>query len=171
MKSILSFLLVFTTLSLYAQETTLKAGYIDVEFVINMMPEAQVANEALEGYYDQLLTELEKEYATLEKMEKQFDSLAALPNPSKIKLQLLGEKIQMGYTSLQELQYAAEEEINNKELELFEPIYAKVDIALKAVATREGFDVVHRIESLAFANEKTMTDLSDMVIEEVKKEE
>jgi outer membrane protein len=170
MKSYLTLLLLVLSLGLFAQGT-LKSGYIDVEYVISMMPETETANKALEGYYNQLLEELEKEYAELEKMENQFDSLAALADPPRIKLQLLGEKIQMGYTSLQDLQIAAEEEITEKELELFEPIYNKVDSALKSVATTEGYDVVYRIESLAFANEETMFDLSDMVIEALTKEE
>jgi hypothetical protein len=39
------------------------------------------------------------------------------------------------------------------------------------VATREGYDVVYRIESLAFANDETLFDLSKMVIDEAMKEE
>jgi outer membrane protein len=152
----------------FTQAQAQKMGYIDVEYVVSQMPEAVTAGEALENYYNQLIETLNDEYTNLEKMEGQFDSLAALDNPPRVKLQMLGEKINMGYQSLQEMQVAAEEEISNKELQLYEPIYEKVDKSLKAYAEREGFDLIYRIESLAFANEESLIDISDAVIEEAK---
>lgn len=162
------FILICVIAFAFTQTEAQKMGYIDVEYVVSQMPEAVAAGEALENYYNQLIETLNEEYTNLEKMEGQFDSLAALDNPPRVKLQMLGEKINMGYQSLQEMQVAAEEEISNKELQLYEPIYEKVDKSLKAYAEREGFDLVYRIESLAFANEESLIDISEAVIEEAE---
>ncbi len=143
----------------------LKHGFIDVEYVVSKLPETEVAASALEGYYQQLLSALEVEYTNIGLMEVEFDSLSSLPEPPRVRLQLLAEKIQMSYLSLEEMQTSAEEELVEKEVELYAPIYDKVDQSLKIVAKEQGYDMVYTIESLVYVNEERITDITYDVLE------
>ncbi|KOH46549.1 OmpH family outer membrane protein [Sunxiuqinia dokdonensis] len=115
---------------------TLKFAHIDSQALIEAMPEAKAAQASIEkeakGLEDQMGA-LQKEYQTkLADLSDNQDSLTEIVYQSKVEdLQGLQQRIQNFNSS-------AQQRLQQKQGELMQPIFAKANETIEAVAKEQG---------------------------------
>lgn len=143
MKKILGILLIavlVTVSSAFAQKTDYKFGHINSNELLSVMPERDSARIELQSYSQMLQQEMEAmqtEYQNkvntyLEKQEAYSD----LVKQSK------ETEIQEMQRRVQEFQATAQQDYQQKEAEIFQPIMDKARAAIEKVAKANGFTYV-----------------------------
>jgi outer membrane protein len=146
------------TLSTYAQKS--KFGHVDSNSIFSVMPERDQAQKAVEEYARALesqLQELYKEYeAKLASYEVERDSYS-----SSIK-QLKEEEIMNLQQRIQSFQSRAQQDLQNKEVELLEPIYNKIKDAIKIVGEEKTLMYVFDASTLLYFSAESVDVTSDV---------
>lgn len=150
-------LLIFVTFTGIAQ--SFKFGHINSEELIQALPEFDSANASLESFRKELINYLELMSVELnnksDAYSKEQSNLTALVRQTKEQeLVDLNRKIQ-------EFQANAQEQLQNKQVELYQPIYNKVDKAIKDVGKENGFVYVFDVAkgSLLYFDETRSTNV------------
>lgn len=139
MKKLVIALLLAMPLGLFAQQN-LKIGYINKQELLTAMPESATAMKALEDMNLKYITEgkkLEEEFQRkYQEYAEQADTLdAAIRKYKENELARLQQ-------SIQEFSKSADETLKKKQQELFVPIIAKMDEAIKKVGDQNGFTFI-----------------------------
>lgn len=139
MKKLVIALLLAMPLGLFAQQN-LKIGYINKQELLTTMPESATAMKALEDMNLKYITEgkkLEEEFQRkYQEYAEQVDSLdAAIRKYKENELARLQQ-------SIQEFTKSADETLKKKQQELFVPIIAKMDDAIKQVGDQNSFTYI-----------------------------
>jgi outer membrane protein len=134
---IIAFGIIFTVAGLNANAQTLKFGHINSEELIQAMPEFDTATIKLEKFRKELINalelmsvELNNKNAAYEKDSKNYTDI--------VKQTKEQELIDMN-RRIQEFQTNAQTQMQEKQVELFQPVYGKVDKAIKDVGKENGF--------------------------------
>lgn len=148
MKNLLkSFAIVALILSVGTVMAQQKVGHINSGALLQAMPEVKTADATFETF------RLEK-VGALEGMEKERqakittyqDKYKTLSEANKeslgLELDNLGQEIQVIADRIEEMNQKAQEEMGKKREELYQPILAKAEVAVQAVAKAEGFAYV-----------------------------
>ena len=143
MKKILGILLIavlVTVSSAFAQKADYKFGHINSNELLSVMPERDSARIELQSYSQMLQQEMEAtqmEYQTKVNtyLEKQ-DTYSDLVKQSK------ETEIQEMQRRVQEFQATAQQDYQQKEAEIFQPIMDKAQAAIEKVAKANGFTYV-----------------------------
>ncbi len=151
-------LVVFVSFTGMAQN--MKFGHINSDELVQALPEFDSASAQLEKYRQELINYLELMQVELnnksDSYQKESKSLTDLVRTTKEQeLVDLNRKIQ-------EFQASAQENLQNKNIELFQPIYAKVDKAIKDVGKENGFVYIFTVgqgSSLLFFDETKSTNI------------
>lgn len=121
--------------SLKAQ--SFKFGHINSDELIQSMPEYDSATVKLEKYRKELVNALELmqvEYNTkTEAYQKEIKTLSDVVKQTK------EQEIMDMQKRIQDFQTNAQTQLQNKQTEVFQPIYTKVDKAIKDVGKENGF--------------------------------
>lgn len=137
-----SVLMVFFLSFAFYQAQAQKIGYINSQEVIAIMPEVKEANSSLETYNTQLQKRAEQMYKALEtkatNLQAKKDGGEVSPKQLEIELAALQQEEQ----KLVEFQSKSQGEIANKQAELLEPILAKVQVAIDAVAEAGAYTYI-----------------------------
>jgi outer membrane protein len=127
----------FTVAGLNANAQTFKFGHINSEELLQAMPEFDTANVKLEKFRKELVNalelmsvELNNKNAAYEKESKNYTEI--------VKQTKQQELIDMN-KRMQDFQTNAQTQMQEKQAELFQPVYAKVDKAIKDVGKENGF--------------------------------
>ncbi|MDL2262010.1 OmpH family outer membrane protein [Bacteroidales bacterium OttesenSCG-928-I21] len=151
-KIIFTILVVVLTLSTYAQKG--KFGHVDSNSIFAEMPERNQVQKAIEDYARSLenqMQELYKEYETkLTAYETEKDSYS-----SSVK-QLKEEEIMNLQQRIQSFQARAQQDLQNKELELFEPITEKIKTAIKEVGEEKALIYVFDTAGLLYYSSESV---------------
>ena len=157
-------LFVFAGNSVMAQ--SFKFGHINSDELIQALPEFDSANVKLEAYRKELINYLELMSVELnnksDAYNKEMKNLTDLVKQTKeTELVDLNRKIQQFQTD-------AQEKLQQKQVELFQPVYAKVDKAIKDVGKENGFLYVFDISkgSLLYFDDTKSTNV--MVLAKAK---
>ncbi len=134
---ILTLGIIFTVAGLNANAQTLKFGHINSEELIQALPEFDTATVKLEKFRKELINalelmsvELNNKNAAYEKDSKNYTDI--------VKQTKEQELIDMN-RRIQEFQNNAQTQMQEKQVELFQPVYGKVDKAIKDVGKENGF--------------------------------
>lgn len=126
-----------------------KQGYIDVNDVISVMPEAAVADNEINQFQAALSQQGASLLKQLNELDSVFsaDSLKYSPSLKEIKRK---DMVNL-YQKFTTLQQSAKQQIQQKQNDLLEPIQAKAVAAIKAVATENKYTYVFDTQSLIIA--------------------
>ncbi len=128
-------LLVFAGNSAMAQ--SFKFGHINSEELITALPEFDSANVKLEAYRKELINYLELMSVELNNKSDSYNK--ELKNLTDLVKQTKEQELIDLNRKIQEFQTNAQEKLQAKQVELFQPVYAKVDKAIKDVGKENGF--------------------------------
>lgn len=128
-----------------------KTGYISLDQVVYLMPEVRKIDSTLQRFQ---ADSLNPQFAYLVSEYNRKDSLAngkdSLKTAAPVRAQMRQELEQMAY-QIQNWQGIVQNEMQAKQNELLQPIYAKVMNALNAVAKESGYSYVYNMEALLVA--------------------
>ena len=148
-----SLLIAFLTFSIFASAQT-KVGTIDTDYILSQMPEMESVNKGLETYDKELQQDFQanvKQYDTLVKTyQANAESLAAeARQESESKIIELENQIKQFRQRAQLMMQMRRNELTN-------PLYKKIDAAMRAVIDEEGFtQILHAGgNSIAFSAEE-----------------
>ena len=145
--------------SLYAQ----KFARINLQEVIFSMPEFAKMQTDLESFSKELGEQLEAIQVEFNNKAAEFQKNRATMNESvrNLKEQEL-QQLQPRYMDFQQI---AQQDIDKKQGELFQPIHLKAAEAVKKVAMAGGYTAVFdtSANSLAYFNESTVVDIAPAV--------
>ena len=150
-------LLVFMGNSAVAQ--SFKFGHINSEELITAMPDFDSANVKLEAYRKELINYLELMSVELNNKSDAYNK--ELKNLTDLVKQTKEQELIDLNRKIQEYQTNAQEKLQQKQVELFQPVYAKVDKAIKDVGKENGFLYVFDISkgSLLYFDETKSTNV------------
>lgn len=146
--------LLLCTATLQAQ-TAPKYGHMNLGNLLESLPETKTANDKLKTYADQLtakddsLTKAFQEAYT--KLETEYNSGVLTP----VQSQQRQAELQKQQEAIQKFEQEAQQMVASHRDELLKPILAKIDTAIKAVATENGYLMIFDTSSgvMLFAND------------------
>ncbi|MCJ7447522.1 MAG: OmpH family outer membrane protein [Bacteroidales bacterium] len=150
----LLFLFAFT-----GQAQNFKFGHINSDELIRAMPEFDSATKQLEAFQQELINNLE--LMTVELNNKTDAYQKESKNLTDIVKQTKEQELYDMNRRIQEFQTNAQELLQNKNVELFQPIYTKVDKAIKDVGKENSFVYVFDVAkgSLLYFDETKSTNV------------
>lgn len=144
----------------YVNAQTLKFAHIDSQALIQIMPEMKTAQAEIEkqatGLEDQMAA-MQKEYqAKLADLSDKQDSLTEIVRQAKIEdLQNLQQRIQSFNTM-------AQQQLQQKQSEIMQPIFTKANETIEAVAKEQGVIYVFDTNAVLYKSNESI-DLLPLV--------
>jgi len=130
-------LLTVFTQTAFSQTTSIKVGHINSLELLSLMPEVKTADEKIQAEAKALETQFNtmmKEYqAKRSEIESQFEQMDELIKETKIK------ELQDTEQRIGKFELDAQEKVAKKREELYKPITAKANDAIKAVADANSY--------------------------------
>jgi outer membrane protein len=159
MKRILGLITIVILTALTTEAQTLKFGHINSEELIQAMPEFDSANIKLENLQKELTNTLELMSVELNNKSEAYNKESK--NLTDIVRQTKEQELVDLNRRIQEFQTNASTQLQNKQVELLQPIYSKVDKAIKDLGKENGFIYVFDISrgSLLFYDETKSTNV------------
>ncbi len=117
-----------------------KTGYVDLQELMQMMPEYKKANTDMEAFGKSLEDELKKMSEEFQKKVAEFQKVEkTLSEPIR---EVKQKELQDMQTRIQEFQQSAQENVRKKESELLKPIIEKAKNAISQVAKEGGYSYI-----------------------------
>jgi outer membrane protein len=159
MKRILGLITIVILTAFTTEAQTLKFGHINSEELIQAMPEFDSANIKLENLQKELTNTLELMSVELNNKSEAYNKESK--NLTDIVRQTKEQELVDLNRRIQEFQTNASTQLQNKQVELLQPIYSKVDKAIKDLGKENGFIYVFDISrgSLLFYDETKSTNV------------
>ena len=120
-----------------AMAQSFKFGHINSDELIQSMPEYDSATKKLDSYRKELVNALE--LMTVELNTKNEAYQKESKNLSDIVKQTKEQELMDMNKRIQDFQTNAQTQLQNKQTEVFQPIYARVDKAIKDVGKDNGY--------------------------------
>jgi outer membrane protein len=155
----LSIILIIAGQSLGAQN--FKFGYINRDELLKAMPDYDSANVKLENLRKELVSQLAS-------MQGEFSDKTTAFNNAGNNLSDVVRKNKEGELKdlnnrIQLFQVKANQQINDKNAELIQPILAKAEKAIKDVAKEQGFTLVFDVGVLYYFDEKKSINMLPLI--------
>jgi len=151
-------LLMGTTASIQAQ--TLKFGHIDLQALIQVMPESKTAQTEMTNFqgdieeiFGGMQTELQQKYTEFEQLGE-----AA----SEVKRNAKITEIQDLQQRIENYRNTAQQQIQQKQAEVLQPIYEKAQNAVEEVAKEQGLIYVFDVNAVLYKSNQSV-DLLPLV--------
>lgn len=142
-----------------------KIGYFDENYVVSQLPAYKSAQEEMKNYQQQIQNaiqekqqEMQTKYEDFMTKQQNGSLTPALADSKRKELQSLEQQ-------LRSLQQGAQQDVVQKEGELLNPIYEKVQTTITEVAKANGYDYVLRAE-FVYAKIKA-NNISDLVLKKM----
>jgi outer membrane protein len=120
-----------------AMAQNFKFGHINSDELIQSMPEYDSATVKLEKFRKELVNALELMQVELNTKSDAYQKESK--NLSDIVKQTKEQELMDMQKRIQDFQTNAQSQLQNKQTEVFQPIYAKVDKAIKDIGKENGF--------------------------------
>lgn len=130
-----------------------KFGTVDTDAIFKLMPERVAAEEQFTEFSNAYKAELQRLNEQMDKEYADFQALADT-NPIKATRQRSLEDLQ---ARIQHFYESAQREMDAKRTELMQPIYDRIDEAVKLVGTEQGFTIIFPVGAVNF----TAPDVAD----------
>jgi len=159
MKRFIGILALIVFMASTGQAQNMKFGHINSDELIRALPEFDTANANLEKFRKDLVNALELMSVELNNKSDAFNKESK--NYTEIVRQTKEQELIDMNRRIQEFQANAQEQLQNKQVELFQPIYTKVDKAIKDVGKENGFLYVFDVAkgSLLYFDETKSTNV------------
>jgi outer membrane protein len=146
-----------------AMAQTLKFGHINSDELIQLMPEYDSATVTLERFRKELINALELMSVEFNNKNEAYQKDSK--NLSDIVKQTKEQELVDMQKRIQDFQNNAQTQLQTKQSEVFQPIYAKVDKAIKDVGKENGFLYVFDIAkgALLYYDETKSTNILALV--------
>ena len=156
-KLVILFILMSTFQAVNAQ----KYGYLNKEELYKSIPEydsATVQVDKLRNEYENMLSSMQAEYSSKTTSLNNESAIISdyIRQTRQDELKNLGVRIQL-------FSIKANAQLEEKKNQLFQPIITRVDNAIKAVATEQGFIFVIDSGQMLFTDEKKCTNILPLV--------
>ena len=150
-------LVIFVATAGYSQ--SMKFGHINSDELIQALPEFDTATVKLEKFRKELINALE--LMTVELNNKNDAYTKEQKNLTDIVRQTKEQELFDLNKRIQDFQQNAQTQLQEKQVELFQPIYTKVDKAIKDVGKENGFVYVFDVAkgSLLYFDETKSTNI------------
>jgi len=137
-----------------ANAQTLKFGHIDLNALIQVMPERATAEQEFnkfQGELEDILGEMQKDYQTkLGEFEQMGNDVSEIKKNAKVaEIQDIQQRIQ-NYSS------TAQQQLQQKNNEVMKPIYDKATNAIAEVAKEQGLIYVFEVNSLLYKSNQSV---------------
>lgn len=157
--------LLFTANIANAQQ---KFAHLNSAVIIEAMPEVKTARTQLEAYQKTKQADIEKmisEYQTKLKAAQDKEKTMSEANKEAVgkELQVMGAELQDLEKRITDARTKAQQELEAKNAELFNPIQVKADAAIKAVSKEKGFSYVFDTANQALIYWDGGDDITDAV--------
>jgi len=145
-----------------AMAQSFKFAHINSDELIQAMPEFDSANVKLEKFRKELVNALELMSVELNNKNDAYQKEAK--NLTDIVKQTKEQELYDMNKRIQDFQTNAQTQLQQKQAELFQPVYAKVDKAIKDVGKENGFIYVFDVAkgSLLYFDEAKSTNIMAM---------
>ncbi len=157
MKRIIGIAALVILVATTAQSQNLKFGHINSDELIQIMPEFDSANAQLETFRQELINALE--LMTVELNNKSDAYNKESKNLTEVVRQTKEQELVDLNRRIQDFQANAQEQLQNKNIELFQPIYTKVEKAIKDVGKENGFLYIFNTGSLLYFDGSKSVDV------------
>lgn len=144
-----------------ASGQNLKFGHINSDELIQAMPEFDSANKQLESFRNDLLNALE--LMTVDFNNKNDTYQKDLKTYTEVVRQTKEQELIDANRRIQEFQNNAQTQMQEKQAELFQPIYNKADQAIKEIGKEQGLVYVFDIKGLLYFDATKSTDILALV--------
>ncbi|MDX9904951.1 MAG: OmpH family outer membrane protein [Bacteroidales bacterium] len=151
MKNILLFVMVIalsTVMSAGFGQVNAKLGYIDSNELLELMPGKDSIQTALQDYQKTLETQLQTMYAEYQTKVQDYQTNSR--TMSDIIRQTKEKELADLETRIQTFQQQADTDLQNKQVELLQPLLDKAKNAINAVAKENGYTYIFDVGTGAF---------------------
>jgi outer membrane protein len=165
MKRVTGLIVVILFVSLLSQQAAaqnLKFAHINSEELIRAMPEFDSANAKIEKFRQDLVNNLELMSVELNNKNEAYSKESK--NLTDIVRQSKEQEILDLQRRIQEFQTNAQQQLQDEQVKLFQPVYTKADKAIKDVGKENGFLYVFDISkgSLLYFDETKSSNILDL---------
>lgn len=149
-------------LPMMASAQTLKVGIVDVDEIVQKLPDYTDAQNKL----SETSKKYEDEYAKLnEEMKRRYDELEKMPEDE---LQAIKERkikdFQEYQLKIQQFEQSATQELSKFQQDLMAPIYQKVQNAIESVGKESGYSLIEaKISQLVLYYSDPVVDITNEV--------
>ncbi|TDG95682.1 OmpH family outer membrane protein [Cardinium endosymbiont of Culicoides punctatus] len=152
--------------------SALKIGYVDLRHVYNNLPEAQKKNAEMQSFQKQLENQLQSKLSDYhEKVENCRQQESTLTEAQKKQISLELNKLQSVIQELDEQKYI---KIDRKYKEIIAPIQNRIQEAIHKISEQHNYSIVLNqaidVSPIILFAQKSF-DISELILEELKKEE
>jgi len=161
MKRIIGIAALVILVAIAGQSQNLKFGHANSDELIQALPEFDTASVQLENFRQELTNTLE--LMTVELNNKSDAYNKASKNLTDVVRQTKEQELIDLNRRIQDFQSNAQEQFQNKQIELFQPIYNKVDKAIKDVGKENGFIYIFNIGSTLYVDETKSVNVLPLV--------
>ncbi len=163
-KTLLGLMLIFFASFAFGQ----KIAYCDVDQIIAIMPEAEQAKAKFEKEMNDINNELEEMQVEYNNKLKEYQDNLALPDndPNKwspIVQQNKEQELLQLQQRIVDFQTQAQQQLQQRQIELMQPVYNKVDSVLGVIAKEKGYSVIFKDRTLVYINEDKCDDVAPLV--------
>lgn len=152
-------LMVISSVSIHAQ----KFGYVNTQDLVQAIPEVKEANANIETFRTQLqkrgqemLKTLQKKYADLQQKQERGEI-------APLELEQQGKKLKEEEQQLMTFEQESQQKIVSKSETLLKPLREKIQNAIDAVASENGFDYIFDYSTGFVLYADQSTDVSSLV--------
>jgi len=163
MKTTLNILLFAFTFALTAPLSAQKYGYVNTAELIQSIPEVKEANSNIETFKNQLqkkgqdmIKSLQAKYAALEQQRDRGEL-------SPVQLEAEAAKLQEEEAKIMQFDQESQQKILTKSENLLKPLREKIQEAIDAVATENGYTYIFDFSSGFLLYADTASDVSALV--------
>ncbi len=140
-----------------------KFAYINSQAILGNLPEVKQANANIETFRNQLISLGQKKLEALQKKYQDLDQKQkkGLLSPKQIEVE--AQKLKVDEEKLNKFDQESQQRIMEKSEELLKPIRDKVQKAIDAVATENGYEFIFDASMGFILYADKNTDISDKV--------
>ena len=161
MRAIVLFLLAFLVTSINAQ--SIKIGYIDVEEVINSLPQYQHDNDSLIQQFEPKKQQLLDLFKHIELLKKNLNNADRLINNENYQKEL--DNIRELEASFQKETELWQQQLNQKKYESLQKIEAMINKAIEEFAISENYDLI-LYQNAAFVSDQV--NITNQIISKIE---
>lgn len=171
MKNSILFSLAFTFLSVFAvtAQQTVRIGYVDMEYILENVPEYQTASAQLENKVQQWKKEIESEMSRIDKMKQDLANERPLLTSELIsdredEIRFEEKKV----LDFQQKRFGPNGDLITQKLQLVKPIQDQVFVAVQEIAKSRNYDLIFdKSADIITLYAADRLDVSDMVLRSI----
>lgn len=164
------FIFLFSPLADYSAAKEIKIGYIDAERILNESQEYKDARRILDAEEKEYSRQARKMEKDIENLEDEIDAQSLMwSDEKKLEKQQQGQQMVLQYQQFLKEIWGSEGKLYQRNLELSKPIIDKINNIINKVGEEDGYDIVFDASAGNIVFAKPDFDLTDRIIEEMKK--